>query len=91
MPQHLELEDLLAWGLSAVDLLHLALGALVSWWLYLFLPTPTPVRIAAALAVALPASILGVGRLGERPLRAWALLLGAYLGRPRRRLYRGQG
>jgi len=89
VPQHLELEDQIAWGLSAVDLLHVALGGLLAWWLYLFLPAPAPMRIAAAVAVALLASILGAGRLGEMRLRGWGQILGAYLGRPRRRLYGG--
>ena len=83
MPQHLELEDVIAWGLGATDLLWLVGGAIVSWWLYLALPDLLPLR----LAVALPAFALGLAmallRVGERPLREWVRIVSAYVVRAR--------
>lgn len=91
MPQHLELDDVLAWGLGAADLLHLALGGLFAWWLYLWLPAPFAVRVPLAALMAITAAILGIGKLGDQPVRKWALVLVDYLGRPRRRLYGDAG
>ena len=87
MPQHLELEDVLAWGLGATELLHLVVGGLVAWWLYLALPAPFPIRMATAVLVALVACALALLTLGEQPLRAWVRILAAYLRRPRRSLF----
>ena len=89
VPQHLEIEDVLVWGLSATDLLWLAAGLIVGWWLVLNLPAPLPLQVAAAAPVALAGTVLGPGRLAGRPLRAWITELISFAMRPRRRLYRG--
>jgi hypothetical protein len=90
VPQHLELEDVLAWGLGATDLLHLVVGGFVAWWLYLALPLPFAVRLVLAGLVALGACSLALARLSDQPIRAWLLILIAYLSRPRLRLYGGK-
>ena len=87
VPQHLELEDVLAWGLGATDLLHLVVGGLVAWWLYLALPAPFAIRVVLAGLVALAACSLALARFSDQPLRAWLLILVAYVSRPRQRLY----
>jgi len=89
VPQHLEIEDVLVWGLNATDLLWLAAGLLVGWWLVLNLPAPLPLQMAAAAPVALAGAVLGPGRLSGRPLRAWITELISFAVRPRRRLYQG--
>ncbi len=71
MPQHLELDDLLAWGLSAVDLLCVIGGAGVGWWLYLLVPGELALRVLVAAPAVLLGLAVGVVRLGELSLRAW--------------------
>ena len=89
VPQHLELEDVLAWGLGAADLLYLVVGGLVAWWVYLALPAPFALRGAAGAALAAAASALAIGSLGDQPVRAWIAILARYITRPRLRLYGG--
>ena len=88
VPQHLEIEDVLVWGLSATDLLWLAGGLLAGWWIYLNLPAPLPLQVAAAAPPVVAGLALGPGRFAERPLRAWVAELLAFAVRPRRRMYR---
>jgi hypothetical protein len=89
VPQHLELEDVLVWNLTAGDLVWLAGGLACGWWLYLHLPTAAALRIAAAVPEVLLGALLGPARLAERPLRSWAAELLAYLTRARRHAYGG--
>ena len=89
VPQHLEIEDVLVWGLSAADLLWLAGGLLVGWWIVLNLPAPLQLQLAAAAPAAIAGAVFGPGRLAGRPLRAWTTELLAFALRPRRRVYRG--
>lgn len=70
-PQHLELEDVVAWNLGALDLLCLFAGAIVGWWLYLDLPDPIVGRIAGAALSVLVGVAVGVVRVAGLPLRAW--------------------
>lgn len=83
VPQHLDLADVIAFGLGAVDLLCLAGGALAGWWLYLALPGDVLLRAAAAAPFVLAGLALGVVRIGELALRDWATLVIAYTRRPR--------
>ena len=83
MPQHLELEDVIAWGLSPVDLLCVVTGALCAWWLYLALPGESVLRAIAAAPPALLGSALGVLRIGELALREWIAMAVAYALRQR--------
>src|SRR5206468_3793655 len=71
VPQDLELQDVIAWGLSALDLLCLTGGAVVAWWLYLALPDWMPARLGVALPAALAGAALGLLRVGDITARQW--------------------
>jgi hypothetical protein len=83
VPQHLELEDVIAWGLGPVDLLCVVSGALVGWWLYLALPGESGVRVIAAMPPAFAGLVLGVLRFGDLALREWVGIAVAYALRAR--------
>ena len=83
VPQDLELQDVIAWGLGAVDLLCVAAGGVVAWWLYLGLPEPMPARLAASLPVAVAGVVLGALRIGDTAAREWLVLALGYVLRPR--------
>ena len=83
VPQHLELEDVIAWGLGPVDLLCVVAGALCAWWLYLALPGEEVLRAIAAAPLGLVGFALGVLRIGHLALREWIALAIAYALRPR--------
>ena len=83
MPQHLELEDVIAWGLGATDLLCVAAGAVSAWWLFLNLPLGFELRVAAAAPLLLAGLALGTLRLGELSLRDWVRIALRYRSRPR--------
>ena len=89
VPQHLELEDVIAWGLGAVDLMCVAVGGAAGWWLYAFIPADLDVRIAAATPFAIAGLALGVVRFGDLALRDWIALAMQYAMRPRRLLVGG--
>ena len=88
VPQHLEIEDVLVWGLSATDLLWLAGGLLAGWWIDLNLLAPLPLQLAAAALPSITGAALGPCRFAERPLRAWVAELLGFVLRPRHRSYR---
>ena len=90
MPQHLELEDVIAWGLEAVDLVWVAAGAAAGWWLYAYLPADLDARIAAAMPFAIAGLGLGVVRIGDLALRDWIALIAQFALRPRRLLPGGE-
>ncbi len=83
VPQHLDLVDVVAWGLGAVDLLCVVAGVTTAWWLYLELPGDPAIRAAVAAPLALVGLACGVVRVGELPLREWLALAAAYVLRPR--------
>ena len=87
MPQNLHLDDVLFFGLGAVDLLYLAVGAFIAWWLYLYLPVAPPARLALACPALAVAFLLGAGRLGDVTARGFLTDIALYLRRPRLRLY----
>ena len=89
MPQHLELEDVIAWGLGAVDLMCVAVGAAAGWWLYAYIPADLDIRVAVATPFAVAGLALGVVRIGELALRDWIALGVQYAMRPRRLLVGG--
>jgi len=78
VPQYLELEDVLAWGLAAADLVALGAGLALAWWLYLEVPEPFILRVAIALPTAAAGLVFGVARVGERPVREWLALVIAF-------------
>lgn len=90
VPQHLELEDVIAWGLEAVDLMWVAAGAAAAWWLYAYLPADLDVRIAAATPVVIAGLALGTLRIGDLALREWIALAAHFALRPRRLLVGGE-
>ena len=69
VPQHLELDDVIAFGFGATDLLCLIVGGVIAWWLYLALPAATVLRIGIALLAALTGLALGALRIGDLGLR----------------------
>ena len=83
MPQHLELEDVIAWGLGATDLMCVAAGAVSAWWLYLNLPLGFDLRVAVAAPLVLAGLALGTLRFGELALREWLRIALRYASRPR--------
>ena len=90
VPQHLELDDVIAWGLEAVDLMWVAAGAAAGWWLYAYLPADLDLRIAAATPFAIAGLALGMVRIGDLALRDWIALAARYASRPRRLLVGGE-
>jgi len=87
VPQNLELKDVLVWGLSAMDLVCLAVAGVCAWWLYLAVPASFVVCLSLASPVLAIGLLLGVGRLGDRTLREWLGVVVAFAQRPRRRTY----
>lgn len=83
VPQHLELDDVVAWGCSAADLLCLIAGALVGWWLYLAVAADLAARVAVAAPPLVIGLAVGVLRLGGRSLRDWLALGLAFMLRAR--------
>jgi len=87
VPQHLELEDVVVLGLSAVDLVCLAVGGFVGWWIWLSLPADVVTKTLAALPALAAGLLLGLGRYGDETARSFLASVVTYLKRPRRRLY----
>ena len=90
VPQHLEIRDLIAWGMTATDLVSIALSALVAWSIYLRLPGPAPLRVVVAAPAVLIGVVLGPAGYAERSIREWLLASLGYLRRPRLRVYGGE-
>jgi PrgI family protein len=89
VPQNLELQDVLVWGLGAIDLACLAVGVVCACWLYLAVPGPVVLRIAVAAPFAAVGAALAVVRIEDRSLREWLLAVLAYVARSRRHVYGG--
>ena len=83
VPQHLELDDVVAWGLGAGDLLCIALGCVGAWSVVSSLDAALPLRVLLAAPVLAAGSALGVVRVGSRSLRSWAAAAAAFLMRRR--------
>ena len=83
VPQHLELGDVIAWGLGPTDLLCIVAGALFGWWLYLIVPAAPALRVGVATPPALLGLALGVLRSGDLSVREWLAIAVAYALRPR--------
>jgi len=81
VPQHLELTDVVAWGLGTADLACVLLGGASAWWLYSAVPGELVSRVACA---ALPAGVglaLAVVRTPGGSLRDWAVIFARYVQR----------
>ena len=83
VPQHLELEDIVAWGLGVVDLLCVLAGAAAAWWLYLAIPGDVALRTVAAAPAVLTGLSIGLLRFGGIGLREWVVIAMRYVSRPR--------
>jgi hypothetical protein len=84
VPQHLDLEDVVAWGLTATDLLSAVAGIAIGWWLALQVPGVLGLQIAVGAPPAIVGLVLGGVRIGESSLRGWLLVALRYAVRPRR-------
>ncbi len=83
MPQHLELDDVIAWGMGAADLLCVIAGAVVGWWLYLACAGELWLRLLCGGLALMLGVALGLPRIGDLALREWLLIAASYLLRPR--------
>jgi hypothetical protein len=83
VPQHLELGDVVAWGLGATDLLCVALGVAIAWWIASTLGAPIAIRALAAAPALLGGAALGCVRVSGRDLRTWTVVILRYVLRPR--------
>ena len=83
VPQHLELQDVIAWGMSPVDLLCVVGAFVPAWWLYLALPGEAALRISAVSPLVFVGLACGLLRLADVALRDWALIALGYVLRPR--------
>ncbi|HEY8739416.1 MAG TPA: hypothetical protein VIN56_02335 [Candidatus Dormibacteraeota bacterium] len=84
--QHLELDDVLAFGMGAVDLVVLGGAVLISCWIYLRAGLPLPARLLLSAVALASGGLLGPGRVGDRKVRDLVLAGLQYLRRPRLRL-----
>jgi hypothetical protein len=93
LPADVELEDKLAFGLTARHLALLAVSALLTYGLYTVLSSLVPLPVAAA--VCAPAAVVGVvfalGRKDGLPADRIARLALRHLASPRRRLLAPEG
>lgn len=93
LPADVELEDKLAFGLTARQLALLAVSALLTYGLYTVLSSLVPLPVAAA--VCAPAAVVGVvlalGRKDGLPADRIARLALRHLASPRRRLLAPEG
>ena len=90
VPQHLELEDVIAWGLSATDLLFVAAGVAMAWWLYLVVPGAFALRVMVSAPLGLIGLSLGMLRLGDLAIRNWLVIAATFGARPRVLVTRGR-
>src|SRR5919197_1458497 len=88
LPADVELEDRLAFGLTARQLLLLGAAALAAYGLYSVAAplVPLPVAVAAAAPVAIAGALLALGRLEGLPADRLALAALGHLRSPRRRV-----
>jgi len=93
LPADVELEDKLAFGLTARQLLLLAATAVPVYGLYTLAASLLPAAVAAALCapLALVGAVLALGRRDGLPADRLARLALRHLTRPRRRLLAPEG
>jgi hypothetical protein len=83
VPQHLEVADVVAWGLSVSDLVCVVGGCALGWWLYLAAPEPLALRVVVALLPPIVGVAVGIPRVGDRAAREWLAIIAAFLIRAR--------
>jgi PrgI family protein len=93
LPADVELEDRLAFGLTARQLLLLFATALTAYGGYAFAASlmPLPLAVAAAAPLALAGTLLALGRFESLPADRLALAALLHLRAPRRRVLAPEG
>src|SRR6266540_3738722 len=93
LPADVELEDRLAFGLTARQLLLLFATALTAYGSYAFAATlmPLPLAVAVATPLALAGTLLALGRFESLPADRLALAALRHLRAPRRRVLAPEG
>jgi hypothetical protein len=93
LPADVELEDKLAFGLTARQLFLLGATALLTYGLYTAASSALPLPVAAALCapLAIAGTVLALGRRDGLPADRLARLAVRYLTAPRRRLLAPEG
>ena len=93
LPADVELEDKLAFGLTARQLLLLAATALLAYGLYTVAASLLPLAVAAAVCapLAVVGAVLALGRKDGLPADRLARLALRHLPAPRRRLLAPEG
>jgi len=93
LPADVELEDKLAFGLTARQLLLLGATALITYTLYTLAASALPFAVAAVVCVpvAVPGAVLALGRRDGLPADTLARHALRHLLRPRRRLLAPEG
>lgn len=93
LPADVELEDKLAFGLTARQLFLLGATAILTYGLYISASSALPLPIAAALCApfAIAGTVLALGRRDGLPADRLARLAVRYLAAPRRRLLAPEG
>jgi hypothetical protein len=93
LPADVELEDKLAFGLTARQLLLLGATALITYALYTLAASALPFAVAAAVCVplAVPGAVLALGRKDGLPADTLARHALRHLLAPRRRLLAPEG
>ena len=93
LPADVELEDKLAFGLTARQLLLLGGAAVLTYGLYTVASSALPLPVAAALCapLAITGTVLALGRRDGLPADRLARLAVRYLIAPRRRLLAPEG
>jgi len=93
LPADVELEDKLAFGLTARQLLLLGATGLITYTLYTLAASALPLAVAAVVCVpvAVPGAVLALGRKDGLPADTLARHALRHLLRPRRRLLAPEG
>src|ERR671930_383463 len=93
LPADVELEDRLAFGLTARQLLLLGAAAFAAYGLYSAVAAllPLPAAVVAAAPVAIAGALLALGRVEGLPADRLALAAFAHLRAPRRRVLAPEG
>lgn len=91
LPADVELEDKLAFGLTARQLLLLGATALITYTVYSLMSSSLPVAAALCAPVAACGCVLALGRKDGLPADRLARLALGYLASPRRRLLAPEG
>src|SRR5262245_58409558 len=89
LPTHLDVQDTLIFGLTARQLVRLAIGASIAYAFWdQAAALPGPVRFALTTAAVLAGLLFAVFQPGARPLDQWLLAAVVFCILPRRQLWR---